>query len=124
LSGSTDPPLVTADLLGYNAYIDPAAQAPIAPFVSDDVCTFFAETGHALCNGFRNYWLANGGLVAFGYPISEEWGTDKAGEPVVVQIFERARFEWWPNKIGTDAEYTLGLLGVEQLQRQGWLPTE
>jgi hypothetical protein len=124
LSGSTDPPLVTADLLGYNSYIEPAAQEQVEPFTSDDVCTYFPETGHALCNGFRNYWQAHGGLVAFGYPISEEWGADSDGEPVVVQIFERARFEWWPNQVGTDAEYTLGLLGVEQLQRQGWLEAE
>lgn len=121
LSGSTDPPLITGDLLGYTTRIDPAAAQPVKPFESDSVCTYYAETGHALCNGFRNYWNANGGLPVFGYPLSEEWGTTVNGEPVVMQVFERARLEWWPNKVGTDAEFTLGLLTVEMLRQQGWV---
>lgn len=39
--------------------------------------------------GFYRYWVANGGIAVFGYPISEELTED--GQ--TVQYFERARLE-------------------------------
>src|SRR5690606_37425518 len=32
---------------------------------------FFPETGHTLAYGFKEYWETHGGLLVFGYPISE-----------------------------------------------------
>jgi hypothetical protein len=32
---------------------------------------FFTETGHNVDGGFLAYWLANGGLPQFGYPLTE-----------------------------------------------------
>ncbi len=55
-------------------------------------CTYFSETGHNLCFGFREYWRNHGALPILGYPISEEY-TENG---VTVQYFERARFEWHP----------------------------
>ncbi|HLI52683.1 MAG TPA: hypothetical protein VKU87_12870, partial [Thermomicrobiaceae bacterium] len=58
-------------LLG-NAYT--ASQRNSTPFkpitaATDQSCTFYPETGHRLCNGFRDYWQDHGGLAMFGYPI-------------------------------------------------------
>jgi hypothetical protein len=122
LSGGTSPPLVIGDLLGYTSYIDPTADQPTPPFESRDNGVYFHETGHSLQNGFKGYWERNGGLLVFGYPLSEEWSyTHWDGRKVVVQVFERARFEWWPDAVGTDAEFTLGLLTRELLINRGWL---
>ena len=68
---------------------------------------YFAATGHYLSYGFKSYWESNGGLAVYGYPISEE--TSENGR--VVQYFERARFEYWPEHKGTPYEVQLGLLG-------------
>jgi len=38
-----------------------------------------------------------------------------------VQYFERARFEWHPDKRGTPYEFLLGHLGREILIARGWL---
>ena len=51
---------------------------------------YFRETGHIVANGFLKYWQNNGGLSAFGYPLSEETLEDG----LTVQWFERARFEF------------------------------
>lgn len=59
---------------------------------SDAACTWYAETGHRLCSGFRDWWWAHGGLTIFGFPISEEFVEDGR----IVQYFERARFAWYP----------------------------
>ncbi|RIK45478.1 MAG: hypothetical protein DCC58_06280 [Chloroflexi bacterium] len=116
------PPWVTADLLGYQTYIDPDARKPIAPYTSTEHSRYFPETQHSLSHGFKVFWEQNGGLTSFGYPLSEEWSRIMPdGRKVVMQVFERARFEWWPDKVGTGEEITLGLLTVEILQRDGWL---
>ena len=52
------------------------------------------ETGHSLCYKFRDYWLQNGGLDRFGYPITEF--TIEDGR--IVQYFQRGRMEWHPEK--------------------------
>jgi len=53
---------------------------------------YFPETGHTLAYGFLEFWLSNGDLPIFGYPLSEE--VNEGG--VTVQYFERAVFEWHP----------------------------
>jgi hypothetical protein len=85
----------------------------LAGFESTVDHTYFSETGHSLSYGFRSYWLANGGLEIFGYPISEEFEETSAtdGQTYTVQYFERARFEYHPESVGTGAEVQLGLLG-------------
>ncbi len=61
---------------------------------SDANCTFFPETGHRLCSGFRTYWETHGGLAILGYPISEEFRDANTG--LTVQYFERQRLEYHP----------------------------
>ena len=82
---------------------------------SDDSCNFYSETGHRLCNGFLEYWLNNGGLSTFGFPLSEEF-TENG---FTVQYFERARFEWHPGDQNTPSQVMLGLLGSQAAKTAG-----
>lgn len=116
------PPEVVPEQLGYSTYIDPDAWQPVEPFVQDGWATYFPETGHSVGGGFRVFWEQHGGAEVFGLPISEEWGAvTPDGRQVVYQVFQRARFEWWPDKAGTGEEITLGLLGLEVLIERGWI---
>lgn len=122
LSGETSPPRVSADRLGYNTYIDPEARKPIPVFEPNPNFIFFPETGHTVAHGFKALFETRGGVEVFGYPLSEEWSTVRPdGRKVVYQVFERARFEWWPDRVGHGDEITLGVLTLERLQRQGWI---
>jgi len=92
-------------------------------------CLWFEQTGHNVCDqvpgaGFKTYWQSHGlkipGLSAalqslqlFGLPLTAaRTETNSSGDTVLTQWFERARFEWHPDK---PAEYRvlLGLLGRE-----------
>ncbi len=122
LSGTTSPPAVSSDKQGYNTYIDPAAQQPIDHFEPNPHFTYFPETGHTVAHGFKNVFDTHGGVDVFGYPLSEEWtAVNPEGRTVVYQVFERARFEWWPDRVGQGDEITLAVLTLERLQRAGWI---
>ncbi|MDI3339465.1 MAG: SH3 domain-containing protein [Sphaerobacter sp.] len=117
------PPIVRSDLIGYAAYAPPQARAPVPPFASSADHWYFPETQHSLSYGFKQYWLAHGGLETFGFPITEEFAAQTPdGRRYVAQIFERARFEWWPDKAGTPEDITQGLLVSELLRQAGWTP--
>src|SRR5206468_1525531 len=81
----------------------PQPALPPSAWVSDprikDV-TYFSVVEHTLRNGFRDYWQRYGGLTQFGYPITEEFRevSPTDGKAYTVQYFERARFEWHPEK--------------------------
>jgi hypothetical protein len=94
-----------------------------------DGCRWFPETGHNVCNqggnlGFKSYWEQNGlnlpglgayerSLALFGYPLTEALMEPSAdGTMVLTQWFERARFEWHPDK-PDQYKVLLGLLGRE-----------
>jgi hypothetical protein len=116
-------PLVQGYLVGYTAGAPDHAWEPIRPFASTDSSWYFPETGHSLSNGFKGEWQRRGGLDVFGYPITKEFGAvSPDGRPYVGQILERARFEWWPDRVGEPDEITYGLLVVEMMQRDGFLP--
>ncbi|MHB8646255.1 MAG: glycosyl hydrolase [Thermomicrobiales bacterium] len=68
---------------------------------------WFPETKHWLAGPFRLYWQRYGGLTRFGLPRTSVYTT--AGR--VVQIFERARFEFHDEFAGTPNELLLTLLG-------------
>ena len=84
---------------------------------------YFPETEHNLGGAFLRYWDENGGLMTFGYPITEEFVEQNAedGQSYIVQYFERARFEYHPEYAGTHSEVLLGLLGNEMLRERGWI---
>ena len=98
-------------------------------------CRWFPATGHNVCNqagarGFRTYWETHGieldgekgtseaeSLALFGLPLTEPGvETNAAGDRVLTQWFERARFEWHPDN-PAPLQVLLGLLGDEVLGR-------
>lgn len=52
-------------------------------------CELFSS-GYPVCYAFLDFYKANGGAAQFGNPISRFEGH----ESLIVQYFERARFEW------------------------------
>lgn len=96
-----------------------AGEPPFQPVGTgnDEHCSYFPETGHRLCFGFRDYWRDHGGLEIFGYPLSEEFieRNPDDGGMYVVQYFERARFEWHPGSEGSAGTVLLGRLGAQEL---------
>ncbi len=80
----------------------------------------FSKTGFPLHGAVGAFWQAHGGAEIFGQPISKPLIEHRAGQPVLVQYFERARLEYIraePNEI------RLGLLGREYLDQHP-LPPE
>ena len=95
------------------------------PKANPNAAQYYAATGHAIAPEFWVYWRGHGlelgdfgisereSLALFGYPLSEATiEQNAAGDTVLTQWFERARFEFHPNN---PAPYTvlLGLLGNE-----------
>lgn len=70
---------------------------------------YYPETGHNVPDIFANYWSNNGGLEAFGLPLTEPY--EQGG--LTIQYFERARFERHPSYKDTPFEVLLGQLGRE-----------
>ncbi|HEU4323718.1 MAG TPA: L,D-transpeptidase [Roseiflexaceae bacterium] len=72
---------------------------------------YLAQSGYHLSDrtGFLRFWRENGGELIFGYPISEEIVED--GQ--VVQYFERARFEYHPERSEAQGRVLLSRLGSE-----------
>jgi LPXTG-site transpeptidase (sortase) family protein len=117
--------LVQAGLLGVWASQDRHNEAPFKPLTPSPANSgyYFAETGHTLRFGFLDYWLFNGGLPVFGFPISEEF-TEKNhedGQNYTVQYFERGRFEYHPD-LPTGRQVLLGQLGRLYLEQQKTVP--
>jgi glucose/arabinose dehydrogenase len=112
-----------------------------------DGCQFFETTGHTVCEPFLSYWREHGlefdgqggtsheeSLALFGLPLSQPaMETNSSGDTVLTQWFERARFEYHPNK-PDPYKVLLGRLGAEafdptagngptqyhQVQANGW----
>jgi hypothetical protein len=87
-------------------------------------CRYFAETRHSLCGAFKAYWQGHGlefdglrgssfaeSLALFGMPIGEpQQETIEGRKTVIVQWFERARFEYHPEN-QAPYDVLLGRLG-------------
>ncbi|MBX0327005.1 hypothetical protein K2Z83_04825 [Oscillochloris sp. ZM17-4] len=106
--------VIHPDQLGAPLYIeyDPPARPGRA----------FPATGHSIGGDIRAFWESRGGLARFGYPLTEEIVEPEpgSGRPRVVQYFERARFEHFPELSGTPYVIQLSRLGEAALQRQGF----
>ncbi len=64
---------------------------------------FFPETGNSLNGKFLQFWQKRGGLAIFGMPISEPFDevSPVDGQVRTTQYFERARFEFHPEELGS-----------------------
>ena len=97
----------------------PFPTAPV-PCGTTPNCRYFPETQHIVHGVFLEYFESNGGLVAFGYPISElfrDFNDDGSGRAYTMQWFQRARMEHHP-EVGPRI-ILLGLLGLEELDNRG-----
>ncbi|MBF6613327.1 MAG: serine hydrolase [Chloroflexi bacterium] len=74
---------------------------------------YFPETRQSVGHDFLKFWNEYGGLKNFGYPI----GPEEMQGGILVQQFERARFELHPENAGSGGaspEVVLGLIGQER----------
>ena len=84
-----------------------------------------AATGHTLGGAFARAWADDGGLIVFGYPLSEEFVevNPADGHAYLTQYFERVRMEYHPELVGTRYAVSLGLLGNQRATARGLLGT-
>lgn len=80
---------------------------------------YFPETGYTLRGVFKAFWERSGGPPVFGYPVSRQ----SNDAPNQMQYFERQRFEYHPDNMGTQYEVLLGLLGSAEAEQRGLLDT-
>ena len=82
-------------------------------FVSQPGIRYFAETGHGVREPFLSYWEQHGGLLIFGFPISDEVQErlpgDAPNQVHTVQYFERVRLELHSDQ--STSVVQIGLLG-------------
>ena len=109
--------------------LPPEAITPETP--QGETCIWFPITQHNACNqsgdlGFKRYWETHGlefdgkagysfneSLALFGYPLTTPiMVTNSSGDTVLTQWYERARFEWHPNKLD-EFKVLLGRVGSE-----------
>ncbi len=87
-----------------------------------DGARYFEQTGHNLRGRFREYWEGHGGLLQFGYPLSEEFPERlEDGTTYTVQYFERARLELHPENPAPD-DVLLGQFGRRILAEEAAKP--
>ncbi len=79
---------------------------------------FFEATGQHLSNrsGFLTFWRKYNGKLLFGAPITGELVEDGR----IVQYFERARFEYHPEHLGSEQQVMLSLIGQELYAGRGF----
>jgi carboxyl-terminal processing protease len=79
----------------------------------------FPETGKTVSGDFLTYWDTHGGLLQYGYPISDPMleRSDTDGKTYSVQYFERALFELHPELAAPD-DVLLALLGTFQYKQK------
>ena len=93
-----------------------AATPPAPAMAQNKRC--FAEVPDCIEGRFAEYWQQNGGLPVFGFPISAARLENVGGAQVLVQTFERNRFELRPEN-PRPYDVLLGRLGDERLKQLG-----
>jgi len=133
---TSGPPLSYVDLTRQAAMVEiyaglayAATTLPSAPRADPGTTSpdwlYFPQTQHFLSFGFKEFWLASGGLPVFGYPLTEEFTelNPDTGATYTVQYLERQRFEYHPDLAGTPYAVELGRLGAEDARARGLLTT-
>lgn len=97
------------------------AALPVPPCPNNPNCRWYTETNHAVANGFKAFWEANGGQQRWGMPITEEFKDTSLidGRLRTVQYFERTRLEHFPENRGKVGEVQETSLGREVLRLLG-----
>jgi hypothetical protein len=93
------------------AAIAPVAHAyPIDPNWAPPSTVYIPETGHTIDGLFLDLWRSGGGALSYGNPITAEI-TEDDGQ--IVQYYEYARFEYWPQGDENGNSVVLGAIGKE-----------
>lgn len=79
---------------------------------------FSHAIAYCISGAFKSYWEANGGLPAFGYPLSKVTTEKSSSGEIQVQWFERARMELHPES-RPPYDVQLSVLGEMLLEAQG-----
>jgi hypothetical protein len=92
------------------------ADPPVAPTNTAN-SRYFMDTGHNVAL-FLPYWSANGDMMSFGQPLTEEIREKNVADNTVytVQYFERARLESHPEN-AAPWDIILGQLGRDNAQK-------
>ena len=89
----------------------PAVSAyPVDPNWSPPTTVYIPETGQSIDGLFLDLWRSGGGALSYGNPISPEI-TEAKGK--IVQYYQYARFEYWPEGDEDGNYVTLGEIGRE-----------
>ena len=83
---------------------------PIDPNWSPPTTVYIPETGHSIDGLFLDLWRSGGGVLSYGNPITSEI-TEPEGK--IVQYYQYARFEYWPEGDEDGNYVTLGEIGRE-----------
>ncbi|MDQ3412383.1 MAG: L,D-transpeptidase [Chloroflexota bacterium] len=83
---------------------------PVDPDWAPPPTVYIPETGQTVDRLILDLWRGSGGAATFGYPITPEL-PGSAGQ--VVQYYEYARFEYWPEGNEAGNFVTLGVIGYE-----------
>ena len=93
------------------AMIAPGVSAhPVDPNWSPPGAVYIPETGQTIDGLFLDLWRSGGGALTYGNPISPEL-TEPDGR--IVQYYQYARFEYWPEGDANGTVVTLGAIGKE-----------
>ena len=89
----------------------PAVSAyPVDPNWSPPTTVYIPETGHSIDGLFLDLWRSGGGASSYGNPITAEI-TGSEGQ--IVQYYQYARFEYWPEGDEDGNYVVLGEVGRE-----------
>ena len=90
---SFPPPGTTGDLPLTTQPVDQAARPE-----------FFQQTGHYVATPLQEFWRRVGGEAVFGLPLTDAFVDESmTTERKVVQVFERGRMEYYPDRYHTPA---------------------
>ncbi|GIV96356.1 MAG: hypothetical protein KatS3mg057_1013 [Herpetosiphonaceae bacterium] len=118
LEPESGPPGTRVTMMGSGAPAGAQVSILASPFSAEE-SRFFPETGHTVSGRFLEYWNENGGLMVFGYPLTQDrFEINSSGDYVLTQYFERQRFERHPEN-NPPYDVLLGRMGVEVLNLQG-----
>ena len=87
-----------------------ANAAPIDPNWSAPRTVYIPETGQMIDQLFLDLWRSGGGVRSYGNPITPEVSRPDGS---IVQYYEYARFEYWPEGDEQGNVVTLGAIGSE-----------
>ena len=83
---------------------------PVDPNWSPPSTVYIPKTGHSIDGLFLDLWRSGGGALSYGNPITPEI-TEAEGQ--IVQYYQYARFEYWPEGDENGNYVALGEVGRE-----------